>query len=249
MAYNFVRASSQGLFVDQALLSGAYPFSIAAWGRTTTQGISHSLVSITDKDSNGDAAALQVESSDNARAVVYDGATLGNANDGGVTLNAWFHILGTFTSDTSRKVYRDGSNTATNATNVTALTDFDRINIGYTGQLAPGEYWDGDLAEVAVWDVVLTDAEALMLAFADSPLQVRPASLIMHFPLVRDLSCRISGLVLGTTASAPTVVAHPRIFMPVSPRYGMSPAVAAATVTQRRTLKALGTRMGSRGAV
>ena len=57
-------------------------------------------------------------------------------------------------------------------------------------------YCDGSLAEAAIWNAALSDAEVAALATGVSPLLVRPGSLVFYAPLARDLLDRVGGLQL-----------------------------------------------------
>lgn len=67
-----------------------------------------------------------------------------------------------------------------------------------------------DLAELAWWNVELTDAEVALLAAGFSPQFIRPQSLVHYFPLVRAVQdVRRSTSV---TESGGSVIEHPRVF-------------------------------------
>lgn len=68
--------------------------------------------------------------------------------------------------------------------------------------------WDGLQAEFAVWNRILTDAEAAALAGGCSPL-VFPQNLVEYLPLVRDA---ISRILAPPSVTGTTVADHPRIF-------------------------------------
>jgi hypothetical protein len=69
---------------------------------------------------------------------------------------------------------------------------------------------NGLLAEHAVWNVGLTQADATALAKGFTPDQVRPQSLVFYAPLVRELRDLRGGLAI-TAANSPTVANHPRV--------------------------------------
>lgn len=81
------------------------------------------------------------------------------------------------------------------------------------GNLAAGtRNWDGSLAEMAWWDVILTDDEFYALQKGISPDQIRPESLKHYFPSVRSGAINkfgAPGIVTGTAAQD-----HPRVFLP-----------------------------------
>jgi hypothetical protein len=72
--------------------------------------------------------------------------------------------------------------------------------------------WDGALAEIAWWDVVLTDEEFLALQKGISPDQIRPEALQHYFPLVRSGEIDKLGAPAAVTGTA--VQDHPRVVLP-----------------------------------
>jgi hypothetical protein len=78
-------------------------------------------------------------------------------------------------------VYLDGGSKGTN-TNSVVPSNFDRTQIGFAA--GGTSALDGRLAEVAFWDIALSDAEVAMLALGYAPSLVRPDSLIHYWPLL-----------------------------------------------------------------
>lgn len=130
--------------------------------------------------------------------------------------NTWHHAAAVFTSPTSRTVYLDGGNSATNTTSATP-SGLDRISVARLGDSSPGNYFSGRIAEVAIWNVALTDAEVAILAADYSPLFVRPQNLVAYWSLIRDEDQdRVGGYDL-TAFNTPSIAAHPAVYYPVSP--------------------------------
>lgn len=79
------------------------------------------------------------------------------------------------------------------------------------GHMTSPSFWtlNGRYAELAFWDATLTQAEVSSLAKGYKPSRVRPQSLQLYIPLVRDLVEVVSGSPL-TNASG-TVENHPAI--------------------------------------
>jgi hypothetical protein len=73
-------------------------------------------------------------------------------------------------------------------------------------------YLNGSLAEVGIWNAALTAAEVLSLARGMSPSLIRPQSLTIYAPLVRDLIDKKSGLTI-TNNNGSTVSNHTRIYL------------------------------------
>jgi hypothetical protein len=83
--------------------------------------------------------------------------------------------------------------------------------------------FDGVIAEVGVWNAILTADEMASLGKRFSPLLVRPQDLVLYAPLLGnnspepDLINGAAGTVTGTTK-----VSHTRIYMPRRVRAGAS---------------------------
>ena len=71
----------------------------------------------------------------------------------------------------------------------------------------------GDIAEAAIWNIALDDADVALLAKAFDPRMVRPEGLVFYAPLIGRYSPEIDrrgGLGLTVTGAVASV--HPRMF-------------------------------------
>lgn len=68
----------------------------------------------------------------------------------------------------------------------------------------------GEIAEIGYWGANLDAAEIAALAKDYSPRLIRPASLLFHAPVVREIGERKVGLAGNPTGGAVSV--HPRVF-------------------------------------
>lgn len=144
------------------------------------------------------------------------------------TSGTWEHYCGTMTDATHMAMYLNGGNKGTLTTDrVPSINAFD-IGAFYNGGTTVN-YANGKIAEVAIWDVGLTDAEVATLSKGYSPLFVRPASLVFYSPLTR-LTQDLIGAQGFTAVNSPTVYQHPRIIYPTMKqiRKYSTPAVASA---------------------
>lgn len=214
MAYLFDDALDESLKVDQAPTSG-YPLSMACWFNTDTSGVTQGLVFTGDKDIDNHWHVLFCGNTTVSAITRSDAVTSGRANATAVfSTNVWHHGAGVWTSATNRAVFYDGGNKGTNATNV-SISGEDRVAIGNFLDLNPSSPFSGLLAEVAMWDAALSDAEVAILAAGYSPLFVRPQNLVFYAPIVRDLLDRVGGLTLSLVG-APSVAPQPPIIYPSS---------------------------------
>ncbi|KKK59939.1 hypothetical protein LCGC14_3029330, partial [marine sediment metagenome] len=87
------------------------------------------------------------------------------------------------------------------------------VSIGRSGISTPQSYMDESIAEVAIWNVALSNAEVALLAKGFSPLLIKPESLVSYWPLVRDDDNDWIGGFDLTAFNTPTVSDHPPVIM------------------------------------
>ncbi len=99
------------------------------------------------------------------------------------TAGYWCPLLAVFASAASRTSYYgggSGSNKNTNSTSKTP-TGIDTLYIGARATNSThSNFFHGMIAYATVWNVALTDGEAMALARGKHPLDVRPSGLVAH---------------------------------------------------------------------
>lgn len=214
MAYA-LNGTSQYLNTASAPATAA-PLTMAAWFYPNNATDNFALMSVTDNAEAGSnrfgITILGAVAGDPIQAFAQQGAANGTTNStAGFTANAWNHACGVFTSSTSRTVYLNGGNSATNTTNSTPA-GVNRVRIGarfLNG--TPGVFFNGSVAEVGIWNAALTDAEIASLANGVACRLVRPQSLVFYAPMIRDLIDVRGGLTITNNNTA-TVAVHPRVY-------------------------------------
>jgi hypothetical protein len=121
--------------------------------------------------------------------------------------SAFQHLCGVFTSTTSRRGYLDAVGVNNTQTVSTGAGTY-RIDLGSCRALS---HVDGRIAEAAIWNAALTDAEVTSLYKGFKPYRIRPQSLVFYAPMVRNVMDCKGGLSITTTGS-PAVAAHPRVY-------------------------------------
>jgi hypothetical protein len=218
MALDF-NGTTQYLSRTSAVVTG-YPVTMACWANVDNLTARHGLMQLRRSADGFSDIVLVADgaSADKILAAVevppegYDAATTA-----AFTANTWFHAAGVFASDTSRSAFLNGGSKGTdtmslvletlNATQIGQWNYNDGVQLNYT---------NGRIAEAAIWNVALTDAEVSLLALGYSPLFVRPGSLVSYWPIIGRYSPEIDvvgGLGL-TLNAAPAVAEHCRIFYP-----------------------------------
>lgn len=213
MARDF-NGSNQWLSTASAPVN-ATPFTIACWFNPD----------VAPQPGNGGCIALQGAGTGTfSRFMLYfntsskcAAVTINSTNTDGTaistssyTAGSWQHACGVWTSSTSRSIYYNGTNEATNTTNITP-TAGDVTNLYIGRQLFGITYFDGKMAEVGIWNTDLTAAEIASLAKGMTCDKVRPQNLVFYAPLVRDLIDQKGGLTI-TNNNGATVANHPRVY-------------------------------------
>ena len=154
------------------------------------------------------------------RAVVADNNSFAVASQTTVSTGTWHHCGGVFASTTSRTAYLDGSagteeTTSKTPSDVTGLALSTAARVLDSGV---GNWVNGRLAEIALYDVALTAGEMSSLSKGVSPLKIRPASLVFYAPFMGRYSPEIEVITnkVVTLTNAPTQSNHPRIIYPRS---------------------------------
>ncbi|RKY69318.1 MAG: hypothetical protein DRQ02_01275 [Candidatus Latescibacterota bacterium] len=231
MARSFASASSEYLENTVGAPVSGVPLTIAAWVSVTNPFTWTNLIicCIQDKDTSDQMFALEIrnESTVFARALTRQGGTLARAvATNTLSYGTWYLCVATFISSSSRACSVDGANRGTNTTSVTP-SGLDSVSIGRYGDSSPGNYFNGKVAEVAVWDTNLSIAETQVLAARFSPLFVRPQNLVSYWSLIRDEDQdRVGGYDM-TAYNTPSIATHPPIIYPAPPFIGLGSAVAA----------------------
>lgn len=225
MARLFDDASSE--YLERDSVRGATPLSAACWFNSNDATVSGTLICFAKNSDNINFHRLVATKADTynnkIHARSHDFTNNGAETTTGFSANTWHHACGVWKTSIDRRVYIDGGSKGTNSTDITPA-NINKTAIGVTNRLNPMNYFSGQIAEVAVWETDLTDAEVLMLAKGYSPLFVRPHKLIAYWPLVRGLNDRIGGY--NMTASGTIVSPHPRIIYPTIPQIVYQPVTA-----------------------
>ena len=214
MARTLVAASSQYLQHNAAVVA-AEPLTMAAWFNPASIG--NNVILAVSTEGGVDRWQLQIAAPAAVHALLASPLGSSSGNAGTPTAGAWQHGAAVFASSTSRTAYYNGTPGTTDTVSVAVNGGVaNRTNIGARFNTAIGGFWDGGLAEAAIWNVALTAAEIAALAKGFSPLLIRPTALVAHWPLIGRHSPELSrkGGSGMTLVNAPAQADHPRIIMP-----------------------------------
>lgn len=221
MARLFDDASTQYLEHGAAVLT-AVPFTFSCWFNSDSATDNQCLMFLGLNSSTNRYFAMHASGNaagDPVRIFAQNGGTSSVVSTTtGYTVGTTHHACAVFESSTSRHVYIDGGSKASDTTDVTPTTP-NVTTIGRRSLSTPASYFSGMIAEVAIWNIALTDVEVALLAKKISPLMVRPDSLVMYVPIMGKYSPEID-LVGGRdfTVTGATTSQHPRIMYPYNRR-------------------------------
>lgn len=215
--------STLNFFRQTSAVLTATPVTIACWAKTSITGSTQIMGGLYTSGSafNRNAFNLVVGST-NVVSAIAGGGTGGNSasSSTSISANTWFHACGVWTSATSRAAFLNGGGKGTDTVSQTPA-GINRTSIGVgDGSSASTPFapaGTGDIAEYAIWNVALTDAEVASLADGIHPFLVRPSALVAYYPLSGRYSPEInleSNSAIMTMQGTLTQSAHPRIFMP-----------------------------------
>jgi hypothetical protein len=209
MAYDFVPASSQYISAN----IGSYDEPLTIHARVNINNVPTVSLSAIALNTNGAQLRhqLNVQQPDASVAVgsVNAAGTSAAAVATAVPTATWNSIAGVLASDTSRTAYRQGVAGTPNTTS--REITFDLMTIGARIATTVGLYFDGKLADIAMWTAVLTDDEINSLRRGFKPHRIRPQSLLFYVPLLRNLQ-DIKGLLSLTNNNSATVADHPGVY-------------------------------------
>lgn len=132
--------------------------------------------------------------------------------------NTWHAWTSTLSGGTNLKVYFNGTledtdtGCAPGATRDVSYVDILGASLSDGTMPSTNDFTNGQVAEVALWNVALTQDEITALAKGFRPKIIRPGSLIMYAPCVRSLVEMRRGMTLVKKTGTETVTDHPRVF-------------------------------------
>jgi len=237
MARLFDNASNEYLQISSAPFTAA-PYSVSLWVFPDALVAFQVMLGLVDESVADQKFQFFLVGTDFARVQTKSGVTSGTAETGNkAVVDTWSHYFVSEPASDSRTIILDGDtgNKGTDTTDV-APTGVDGLSIGMLRDTTPDGPFSGRIAEVAIWDAGLTDAEGVLLSKAYSPLLVRPANLIFYAPLIRDEDRDIVGGLSLTAFNTPSVDVHTRMLYPAP---SLAAPITAATVVGGATKRLL----------
>jgi hypothetical protein len=179
---------------------------MAAWARISNTSGNKGIVSL---HSSTAQRFLLYMSGSTPSFFVNDSVSFSQPQAGTASTNTWFHVAAVEAN--THKVVFNGTTSQT-LTGARTPSGINGLAIG--GDSANGNasnFMTGQIAEVGIWNVALTDNEIASLADGMTCDKVRPQSLVFIAPLVRDLQDVRGGLTITNNNTA-TVANHTRVY-------------------------------------
>lgn len=211
MALTFDGTSSKLEYIAGAAIISAFPVSIFAWIKPTSaaltkagyvggMGDGSSVSGLEPILAGNDTNDPFYGSSRASSTAVYDAAVPSAASAG-----VWTPCLVVYTSSTLRKAYF-GAGTPDEGTtnNAPTIANMWRINVGVRPSTGNTVYFDGDIAEFAIWSSALSDANWTTLSGGAVPSGVDSGSLLDYWSLTTQASTHtgVNGIVLTATSTS-----------------------------------------------
>jgi hypothetical protein len=214
VAYQLLNSSSQ-YFTIAAPNITVPPVTLSVWIKATSIIDKHSALFIWRDTIQTGLILRYVAPNWELRYYVAGGNQFQTATGLSLAVGVWQHACVAITS-TQARLYL-GANSFTNDVSHSSVAIDAAGDVG-RDPFAAGVTFDGSIAEPAIWNLALSDAECRTLSLGISPLALkdRLPNLVLHKDLLRDVN-RGRGPTL-TPANGPSVVAHPSIRNPQSRR-------------------------------
>ena len=222
MARGFVSTSQQWLSMPAPV--SAMPLTVAARGRVPVDNEFHQLIELHQDGATGHKFELAFAGTKGRVRVAPGTGNVTATTVTSISANTWYSLVGVATSTTSRTIHMSDGNSVTNTDSVGAPEGVDILRIGKYGWSGPGNehYSDGDEAEVAIWNIALTSAEAASYNIGVSPSLIRPSNLVCYIPFGGLNGEHDYDLVSGTQLTAynsPTWTEQPSsLIYPTAPQ-------------------------------
>ena len=190
--------------------------TLAAWCLADATTGAHTVLALENAGASANSWSIGLNHATTAARIFKRDGAGDNVNDTTTTysLGVWMHICGVFAADNDRRIFLNGGGKGTGTTTVTESGPPNAVTIGARRGSTTVRFFDGKIAEAAIWNVALTDAQVAELAAGKAPDMVQPQSLAAYWPLIGRRTNEIDrvGNAVLTATGSPTAYGHPRIW-------------------------------------
>lgn len=223
MSYLLDGVDDRGI-ADQPI-TGDIPVTVAAWFKTPGNTANQAAAALIATDGSDDQSVTLFA----AGAVAGDPVTfqLRTTSNLGVNstvppayaVDTWQHACGVNVSSTDHRAFLNGANKGSSATAKDVTGTLTKLVVGMRGNSTSP--FTGRIAEVAIWDVALSDADVALLAAGRSPMSLSTPP-IRYYRLKADALDTVTG-ANGLTITGATLDAdHPTVDDPPGAPGGVS---------------------------
>ncbi len=215
---SIVLPSTGGAFVNSVSLT---PNNVTIVGRFKTSSATKLFV-VAAKASGIATHGLGIDASNHSQASSTNNAATNAVGNSGTTYTnaTWSSGVAAFASTTSRTAYVNGGTGTANTTSVPTPATIDQYYLGYAGAVA-------SLADIGIYDAVMTAAERLSFYCGFSPGYIKTANLRTWVPGVSDLSST-GGLTWTNDSSTFNAGDHPTVSALTIPAAGTTIVLTTA---------------------
>jgi hypothetical protein len=206
--------------------------SVSMWVRQTSAALFQKLMHYSaSNELRGYGIYLDFSSGNIPIFFIGDGTKHTVDSTSALSLNTWTHIGGTYDGTTLRFYFNGaaaGTTSYSGTISYTGVQNFTLMNL--PASISNTQGFLGDVAEVAVWGVVLDAAEMDLLGHGYCPALIRPYAIGNYWPLIGRYSPEIGlrGTGDGTINGTITAAVHSRVYQRRKTRTVMVPTVAVA---------------------
>mgnify|MGYP002787994980 CR=1 FL=1 len=166
-----------------------FPLTLSAWFYSTSLTADQCLVSVGNILETSRFCAIVLAGAvpaDPFRAYRFGTTARTVSSATAYPINQWGHAAGIFDSS-FHQGFLNGVPTPVNTDAATA-SNWNNYKISELTRSTLGNNVVGKVAEVAIWNVMLTQQEIRSLSLGLCPLKIRPQSLVSYVPLLRDIA-------------------------------------------------------------
>lgn len=179
--------STSNYLVTGSAPVSSYPYSMGCWVRTSQNTANETIICISDAAGDIDYMRIYAAGATAGDPIAYQLRRSGSTTvttGNGFSLNTWHYVLVTSAANNDHTVWLDGdvANKGTSSSTRNFASGADNFGIGALTRLTVAVPLTGFVSDAAVWNAVLTDADAVALANRTSPRRVKPQSLIGYWP-------------------------------------------------------------------
>lgn len=223
MALTFNGTTSKLEFIASAALISALPVTIFAWIKPSSTALTALGCIGGLGDGTGDGGLeVFLSGGDSGDPIMASSRALGvsvydAANTGAVL--GWQPCMAVYTSTTSRTA-RVGTSTGSTGTGTNApnVANMWRVSVGARPSTGNTVYFNGDIAEFAVWSSALTQTDYDALVAGASPLSISSGTLLDHWSLTTQAGTQTGANGRVLTATSTTQASdHPTVSAPPTP--------------------------------